>query len=147
MHVQEDLRQKSSALVNDEIIDAVDTQLIQFVQDNRETSNVLIDSHPVTKEQYGYRVTAFSLARIVQLRPTQIWVVYADPDVTISRIAREPNGRPLITLEEARMHTHMQASVAITYGMTLGVPVHFFQSHCDLDSLANKLSRRLQTKL
>jgi adenylate kinase len=139
---QADLRRHSSRVISPEAVAAVDAQLLEFVESARQRAHVIVDSHPVTKERYGYRVTPYSLAQFARLSPTQIWMLYTDPTVALDRITANAQGRPTISLEEARFHTFMQASVATTYGMSLGVPVHLFDSNRDLDALAAELARR-----
>jgi adenylate kinase len=141
---QEDLRRESEHLITPEDVAAVDRWLIEWAHDARKTSHVVIDSHPVTKERYGFRVTPYSLADFARLAPTKIWALYCSPEVTLQRIGRNPAGRPSVTPEEARMHTLLQASVAVTYGMSLGIPVHFFDSDGDPARLADELAARLQ---
>lgn len=125
---QAELRERSGALSTPEDIVSVDTQLIDFVQERRERGHVLIDSHQVTKERYGFRVTAYSLERFRLLAPTKIWMLYTTPEIAVARIKANAQGRPDISIEEARFHSQLQASVAVTYGMALGVPVHLFDA-------------------
>jgi len=118
--------------------------LLSFVAEARTRTHVVIDSHPVTKEAFGFRVTPYSLDDFALLSPTQIWVLYADPETTAARIGRDAQGRPMVTAAEAAMHTHLQASVAATYGMRLGTPVHLFDtSRLDPDEVAVILAARL----
>ncbi len=140
---QEDLRSRSSQVITPEAVAAVDEELITFVEASRQTQHVIIDSHPVTKESYGFRVTPFSLQRFAKLRPTQIWMLYTEPGVTMARIENDSRGRPQVSSEDARMHTFLQSSVAITYGMSLGLPVYFFDSSGDPEMLARSLSSRI----
>ena len=114
-----------------------------FVAAHRTSRPVIIDSHAVTKERYGYRVTPYSLKEFQRLGPTQIWVLYTAPNMAVQRIAKNAQGRPHITEEEARFHTHLQASVAITYGMHLGTAVHFFDSSVAPEDLLPQLVSRL----
>lgn len=141
---QEDLRRDSGKLITPEDVAAVDRGLIEWARDTRTTSHIIIDSHPVTKERYGFRVTPYSLADFSRLAPTKIWVLYCSPETTLQRISRDAAGRPLVTLEEARMHTQLQASVALTYGMSVGIPIYMFDSDRDHDGLADELAARLQ---
>ena len=140
---QAGLRDGSAQIAAPADIEAVDGQRLEFVAGGRLRGNVLIDSHPVTKERYGFRVTPYSIERFQVLAPTQIWMLYTDPEVAVSRIYADPQGRPGIKVEEARSHAHMQASVAITYGMALGVPIRFFDSNRPLDDLCMELGDRL----
>ena len=140
---QIDLRSSSGTIVTPEDVKVVDEQLIEFVDARRAAVPVIIDSHPVTKEKYGYRVTPYSLRDFERLSPTKIWVLYTDPEVAAERIAADDAGRPSVSVEEARFHTHLQASVATTYGMHLGIPVHFFEASGSQADLADMLAGRV----
>jgi adenylate kinase len=140
---QADLRSQSARAITLEDVHAVDRELLDFVATHRANRPVIIDSHAVTKESYGYRVTPYSLKEFERLCPTQIWVLYTAPEIAIRRIAQDAQGRPQITEEEARFHTHLQASVAVTYGMHLGTAIHFFDSAVSHDDLIPQLVARL----
>lgn len=142
-HEQSDLRAKSSQISTAECVAAVDALLVDFATNQRKVGPVVIDSHPVTKEAYGYRVTPYSLADFARLAPTKIWMLYTSSSVACARIAADPKGRPLISSEEATMHTQLQASVAATYSMSLGVPLELFDADRPLDDLVEMLTRRL----
>jgi len=141
---QEELRTKSSKVAAPAEIAVVDQTMLSFVEKNRSVRPVIIDSHAVTKEHYGYRITPFKLTEFQALGPTDIWVLYTSPEVAVSRIDADAAGRPPISEYEASFHTSLQASVAITYGMYCGVPVHLFDSSHSLESLSDELARRLR---
>lgn len=140
---QDDLRAKSASIVTLADVEEVDAALLEFVNENRQVRDVLIDSHPVTKEEYGFRITPFSLQQFSQLKPDEIWLLYASPQETRRRIEVDPGGRPLISEEEARMHTMLQASVASTYGMAIRCPVYLFDTGAPRDPLVARLVERL----
>jgi adenylate kinase len=144
MEQQSDLRAKSAGVVTAEDIEAVDDLLIEFVQEKRDSSHIIIDSHPVTKESYGFRATAFSQDRIRQLSLDEIWVLYTAPEVAIKRIAKDAQGRPQITFVEAQFHTLLQSSVAATYGILAGCPVYFFDTDCVQSEIVERLAGRLK---
>lgn len=141
---QDDLRERSARVVTPEDVEEVDHALIAFVAQHRASNNVIIDSHPVTKETFGFRITPFSLEQFGRLAPDEIWLLYASPEVTIRRISADPAGRPLVSEEEARFHTTLQASVAATYGMALGRAVHLFDTGGNRDELISGLQERLR---
>jgi adenylate kinase len=140
---QDDLRARSAGLVTPEDVSEVDRLLVSFVNDHRSDRDVLIDSHPVTKESYGYRITPFSLEQFIRLVPDEIWVLYASPEETRRRIAADSGGRPMVTEEEARMHTALQTSVATTYGIAVGCPVYLFDTGTSREELVAQLIGRL----
>ena len=143
---QDELRSKSGMISSPEDIDALDEHLIRFVNANRSSSHLIIDSHPVTKEEYGFRVTAFSVERFRQLAPDEIWMFYTTPRITVDRIKKDPAGRPTVDLEQARMHTSLQATVALNYGVATGAPVYFFDTGGRQDDLVARLSVRLTSR-
>ena len=122
------LRSKSAVIVTPEDIKAVDSNLIESVRATRKKRHVLIDSHAVTKEKYGYRVTAFSVPVLRALNPTKICVLFTDSDTVIKRIKNDAKGRPQISNFEADFHCFTQAALAVVYGVQVGVPVYFFDS-------------------
>jgi adenylate kinase len=125
---QRKLRKNSANIVKPEDIQDVDRFLINEVQRLRSTRHIIIDSHPVTKEDYGFRVTAFSIPQLLALKPTMICMLYAPTEEIISRIAKHSKGRPSVSLYETDLHRDMQTDVAITYGIQLGVPIYFFNA-------------------
>jgi adenylate kinase len=141
---QQELRARSAKIVTPADVEAVDAKLLRMVGHYRGSQTILIDSHAVTKEDYGFRVTAFSQAVVQQLSPDEIWLFYTDPEVAVGRIRGDARGRPAITEEQARMHTHIQASVAITYGVAIGVAVYLIDTHGSQDDLVERLQRRLK---
>ncbi|MEN5115017.1 MULTISPECIES: ATP-binding protein [Brevundimonas] len=139
----EDLRARSSAIVTPEDIVEVDRALLEFVSTNRDSHPILIDSHPVTKEDFGFRITAFSASQLSALDPSEIWVTFVSPEETCNRIAADNGGRPAVTEEEARMHTGLQASIAAIYGVTAPCPVYLFDTGRDQQALVKRLVGRL----
>ena len=118
--------------------------LLKSIRHRRLSSHVIIDSHAVTKETYGFRVTPFSLRQLDKIAPTLIVVLYSEPSLLIKRITRKPQGRPLPTQYEAAFHNDLQANVALGYGIHLGIPVYFFDADRETDELAAQLARRVQ---
>lgn len=140
---QTQIRTQSAQLITSGDIEALDQELLAFVDKNRLENHIIIDSHAVTKEESGYRITPFSLSQFAALSPDEIWVLYASPEETRRRIAENSGGRPLVTEEEARMHTMLQASVAATYSMSIRCPVYLFDTASPRDALVERLAERL----
>lgn len=141
---QEMLRAESAQIISPEDIEELDSELIALVDKERFDHPFLIDSHPVTKERYGFRVTAFTRAQLEKLRPTRVIVLYASPQLTIDRIQTDSGGRPQISEFESAMHTYLQANVAINYALELGVPIHFLNSVQSPESMAEWLQSKIK---
>lgn len=125
---EDSIRELSAKVVTSDDIVALDTQLVNRVRTERAEAPFLIDSHPVTKEDYGFRVTAFNVETLRALNPDVIVCLYTSPAVLIERIRSTPMGRPMVREFEAKMHIDLQASVATQYGVLLGKPVYLIDS-------------------
>lgn len=141
---QDDIRRTSAKLITKDDVNAVDKQLIDFVQNERSRTHIIIDSHAVTKESYGYRVTPFQPNKLRLLDPTAIIVLYTESDTVIERITSNAQGRPRISPFEADFHTHLQASLALAYSLELGIPIHYLDSNKPIDILANNVKNILK---
>ncbi|WP_182915299.1 AAA family ATPase [Rhodopseudomonas palustris] len=137
------LRQSSASLVRPEEIEALDAELLVYVEDRRGKNNILIDSHPVTREDYGFRCTSFSAAYLAKIGLDEIWMLYTDAKTSLLRVLEDKVVRKPISEEAAEMHTSMQASLAIAYGVAAGCPVYFFDTGCDQSMLVDRLALRL----
>ena len=126
---ENELRKRSAGLITPEDVEAVDGLMLDIINEERTRSHIIIDSHPVTKEAYGYRVTPFSLPMLQAIRPTLIMMLYAEPTVVIDRIKKNSQGRPMITPFEAHFHNDLQASVALIYSINLGMPTYLIDTN------------------
>ena len=140
---QKGLRKKSERLVTVDDIATVDTLLVKAVTRARKSSHVIVDSHPVTKEDYGFRVTAFSVQLLRDLKPTRVCMLFASAKAVMKRIKAAPDGRPKISQFEADFHCNTQAAVAVSYGVLAGVPVYFYDSSVNVDSAFDAISGRI----
>lgn len=138
---QDDLRRESAGRIRPEDVNAVDGQLTRFVQENRTKTHIIIDSHAVTKERFGFRVTPFAVETLLAVRPTMIFMLNAE--AVRERIAAESQGRPQVSSFESDLHTHLQASVAVTSSIQLGVPLYLLDSAAPTEELAEQISQRL----
>ncbi|HEY1751001.1 MAG TPA: ATP-binding protein [Caulobacteraceae bacterium] len=143
MASQDELRSRSAGVITPDDVDAIDQQLLAFVASRRASQHVVIDTHAVTKEAYGFRITPFSAADVQRLDPDEIWMLYVSAELTRRRIANDPAGRPQITLEEAQTHTALQGAVAASYGILVGKPVYLFDGTVTPEELVARLSEHL----
>jgi adenylate kinase len=135
-----DVRRESARIITAEYVDQVDEILQAEAEACRMSGrNLLIDSHPVTKEVYGFRVTPFKLARLLDLQVDRFICLYADPAVLAKRIQQDPQGRPLPTAFELSIHVELQASVLATYSILSGRPCYLVDSSVEPDLLAEQV--------
>lgn len=130
-----EIREKSSRVISRDDVMAVDTTLIDEVNAKRGTHDILIDSHPVTKESFGFRATPFKVEQLKALSPDAVVCLYASPAVLRERINKAADGRPLPSLFEIGLHVQLQASVATQYSVEVGSSCYLIDSSVSPDAL------------
>lgn len=140
---EDQIRELSGSVVTTEDVRELDKRLIQDVAVERLTRPFLIDSHPVTKEAYGFRVTGFDVETLRALRPDFVVCLYTSPEVMRGRIKRDPMGRPLVTEFEAQLHTNLQTAVASQYGILSGKPVYLIDGGASEAELVEAVAKEI----
>ena len=123
-----ELRTASAQVISPSHVSTLDEQVISRVEAERTSKHLILDSHAVTREEHGFRAVPFSLAQLRRLQFDLVIVLRCDPNDTISRINRDSRGRREVTPELAREHQAMQESIALTYAVICGCPIHVFDS-------------------
>jgi adenylate kinase len=141
--VQDELRAQSANLITPEDVAATDRRLAAVLAENRGRAHVVMDSHAVTKEGYGFRCTPFDARALAELGITKIACLYADAVTVRGRILSASGGRPLPTPFESDAHVFFQASVAITYGILLGCAVHFIDAAAPREDVLRRVGSLL----
>ena len=114
--------------------------LIERAGELRRTSNVLIDSHAVAKDDYGFRITPDSEAVLKRLMLDAVIVLHARPDTVLARMQSSPAGRRIVTPRQLATHEALQDAVAVAYAVASGCPVYVLEASSELDeSLASLL--------
>jgi adenylate kinase len=117
------LRRLSSDLISHRDVESVDAAFISRLERLRHEANVVIDSHAVTRERYGYRITPYSGDDLTRLKLDAVVCLHCDPKVLAERIRANPGGRPAVSAEGARHHQFLQEAVAAVYAISCGCPI------------------------
>jgi adenylate kinase len=140
----EQLREQSAAIISPEDVASTDAWVISEISRLRAKSHILIDSHALTRESYGFRAVAFSMQQLEALRLDALVVLRCDPEELIARVARDPGGRRSLTRELAREIQMLQEALALTYGVICGCPVFVIDStNVGIEEVANRALRVL----
>jgi len=121
-------RSHSEIYISEEDIINTDVALQLFIEKYRNEYHVVIDSHAVSKEKYGFRSEPFALSELQRANFSRIVCLYCEPSIIVERTKANPEGRPILTMQEAEFYQNFQFSVAITYSSLSGIPIHFLNS-------------------
>lgn len=126
---QKDMREQSASIITREDVALVDEELIERAASFRQRDGFLvIDSHPVTIEEFGFRVTPFTREMLSRLSPDVITCLYADAATLEARIKADAAGRPLPSQAELNRHVDLQCQVAWTYAFESGASLYFLDA-------------------
>lgn len=143
----EDLRKKSSSLIGFDDIKTIDNIVIEVTKKHRSSSHVLIESHGVTREDFGFRVTPYThINQIHKLKLHAIVFISCKPTIVYDRINKNAKGRKPISQNEVVQNIRLQECLSMIYSTQAGCPLYVidnsgskssFQKQIDL--LFNKL--------
>lgn len=127
---QDDLRRESAKMITREDVQAVDNQLVELVNSCRGQRTLVVDSHPVTIEEFGFRVTPFAKKQLGALAPDVLVCLYANAETIIERISKNAAGRPMPSHYEIDLHTQLQCQVASIYAIETGASLYYLNAAC-----------------
>lgn len=119
-----ELREQSSAVIAPSDVNTVDESVIRNVQQLRQDSHVILDSHAFTAETYGLRAVPYSMSQLQRLDLDMVIVLHCDPEVLAIRIQNQPDGRRDIGMDLLRQLQTLQEAVGLIYSIVCGCPVH-----------------------
>lgn len=134
----EKLRADSAFLIKPSDVVAADDYLLHTVKRLRTQTNILVDSHAVTREHFGFRITASNQQLLSTIGLDGVIVLRCLPRERIQRISSDPQGRLAISEEEANTHQALQDAVAVAYGVIAPCPVFILDAAGEPVALAMK---------
>ncbi len=133
---EQDLRRRATELVTKQVLKSATALLAALVDRATDHEWLLIDSHAVSQDWYGYRATPdgsdyfaiFTYAAVVQL--------FAESTVVLERGAASTSGRYASTPGQLDLHFQLQAAVSISYGAQSACPVFFVDAAGEVADVA-----------
>lgn len=120
----EQLREQSASVISAQDVADMDSKVIAGISDLRKSSDIIIDSHALTREQYGLRAIPFSTHHLSTLRLDALIVLRCDPEVLLTRVAADRGGRREMSVELAREIQLLQESLCLNYAVLCGCPFY-----------------------
>jgi adenylate kinase len=112
-----ELREQSSTVITSADVSDTDEWVIAEMARLRIDSDVLIDSHALTREEYGFRAIPYSSRQLVTIGLDAVIALRCDPEALIARVAVDPGGRRALSVELAREIQTLQESLCLTYAV------------------------------
>jgi adenylate kinase len=120
----EQLREQSASVISARDVADMDSKVIAEISDIRQSSDVIIDSHALTREEYGLRAIPFSSHHLSTLQLDALLILRCDPEVLLVRVAADRGGRREMSVELAREIQLLQESLCLNYAVVCGCPFY-----------------------
>ncbi len=139
---QAELRRQSSTVISATLVAEMDGALVQVAHEAASTGQgLIVDSHAVTKEAYGFRCIPYTPTRLQALEYTHLVCLYASATEVAQRIQRQPEGRRLPSQSELEMHNELQRALVLVYAHTSGVPSYFVDAAGGPEDVVQRVRR------
>jgi len=139
----EEMRRVSSQKITPDDIYNIDEWMISRLEFLRQSANIIIDSHAVTREAYGFRAVPFRTELLLRMKLDFIVSLYASPDIICKRINDNPEGRIVTSKEEISVHIGLQNALALSYSTTADCHIYFLNSQQPMDALIKWFRERV----
>lgn len=134
-----DLRRDVSRLVTPTVIERATRLLEERARSGDARAWAIVDSHAVSQDWYGYRVTADGPRYFAVIRYSAIVNLFADAATVLKRTASDRAGRRALSEKELEIHFGLQAAVSICYGSLSECPVFFVDGGGELDAVVERV--------
>ena len=135
-----ELRNLSSSVVSETDLVEVDQVVYNRVQELRLDNDVIIESHGVTREDYGFRVTPFkSSVDFLQLSIHCVVYISSNSDMILERVAKDGGGRKVVNFDQLELNKRTQESLALIYASSSGCPLYIIENNDSYTSFIDRL--------
>jgi adenylate kinase len=116
------LREQSASVISATDVASTDEWVIGEVAQLRTSTDVIIDSHALTREQYGFRAIPYTTHQLESLKFDAVLALRCDPDELIARVTADRGGRRELSVELAREIQTLQEALCLHYAVACACP-------------------------
>lgn len=135
------LRQEPDLYAPPTVVESAILALCQRIEDERDTQTLIIESHAVTAESYGCRVTPFSYGHLQRLAFDFIVLLECSEAALASRWRDRHGGIPVPT--SLGSMTKVQGAVGAAYAVAIGCPLYVITADAPIDFVASRVEKLL----
>lgn len=136
------LRAESSKIISHSDISNIDRYILEKIQTSA-ANYIVLESHAITAESYGFRATPFSVQMLGMIAPDLIVCLYSETDLIFERIKDNPQGRLLQSTENIQVGQLLQMSLALQYGILSNAEIHFINTQQESQVVAQQIVNML----
>lgn len=125
----DEFRSTSATMVTAGDVAEATIRLIARVNETEAKKVVILDSHAVARERFGYRCTPDDPETLRRLGYACILHLYVPSRVIVDRVQAEPAGRLSRSTAEIDLHEQLQLAVSTYYAGVLGCPLLVLDGH------------------
>jgi len=144
---EKNLRESAASLVTSRVLRLATEKLIAEVDQSPAGILLLIDSHAVSQDRFGYVVTPDGPDYFGRLRYQAIIQLFASPTTVLAMSLPAASGRQARTARDIDVHFALQSAVSVNYAAANGCPLLLVDAGPPADVLAATVNRLLGLRL
>jgi adenylate kinase len=144
---EKNLRESAASLVTSRVLMLATERLIAEVDQSPTGILLLVDSHAVSQDRFGYVVTPDGPDYFSRLRYEAVVQLFASPPTVLARSLPSTSGRQARTERDLDVHFVLQSAVSVNYAVASGCPLLLVDAEPLADVLAATVNRLLDRRL
>lgn len=130
------LRASPLTFANRQLVEEARSLLELKIRQSITENNIVIDSHAVVNDRFGFRVIPELFDEI-----KVSGVIALNPDISVieQRQRKEPDGRPPLEISQLLQQIQLQNSVVTTYSLLQGCPAYYLDIKSNEDDLMSNI--------
>lgn len=134
----EHLRTAPNKSISINHVNLAEELLLNRVTQLRHATNILLDSHAVVSDYFGFRIVP-EISNFDRIKIDAIIVIHAPFEIVEQRLAREPKGRNPISRQIFEKHMTLQDTVATHFGLIAKCPIYLLETDNNLSKSVHDL--------
>jgi adenylate kinase len=136
----EQMRSQSGSILSKEDLAGADDLILKTVIDHKGKFDIIIESHGVTKEDYGFRITPYkNVKKLVNLGVTNVVYISSDSDIIVKRMLGSAKGRKKMNQGQIQQNFRLQETLALVYAVLTGSTFTVIENNSTLTDFKKKL--------
>lgn len=140
------LRSGTDSIVTPQDVIEINRLAADFAAQHRNAHHVIIDTHALTREAFGFRMTPIGADLVRELNPDVLVTLVCPPGVLAERVKKDAKGRPPLSDWQLSLQTELQNVIPTTYAILCDRPAYFFENvrEEDLGSITDRVVQLLE---
>jgi adenylate kinase len=131
-------------LISQKDITEIDMLILQQLRKMAPTQNVIIESHAVNKDNYGFKINPFNTKMLSLISPDLLLMLYtSNPEDVYKRLLENDSGQEWKSPDDVYYCQMFQSMLALQYSILQGKELRFLDVSNGIDRIAEWIQKKV----